>query len=192
MTTTTAQATRVGTPSIVAECGCEPGVVGSAQRRLGGAVVAAEGVEGRATVHIDAPPEKVYAMVTDVSRMGEWSPECVRAEWVGGATEPAAGARFKGHNKLGIFRWSSTPTVKVADPGKEFTFETGRPGKEDTRWTYRFAPKGGGTELTESFEALRYGAFFRMISKPEKRTAKLTDDIQQTLGRIKEVAERSV
>jgi ribosome-associated toxin RatA of RatAB toxin-antitoxin module len=89
--------------------------------------VAAEGVEGRATVHINAPPEKVYALVTDVSRMGEWSPECVRAEWVGGATV--------------------------------------------------------------SFEALRYGALMKLISKPEKRTAKLTGDVQQTLERIKQAAE---
>jgi uncharacterized protein YndB with AHSA1/START domain len=153
--------------------------------------MAAEGVEGQATVHIDAPPEKVYEMVTDVARMGEWSPECQRAEWVGGTTGPAVGARFKGHNKLGIARWSTTPTVKVADPGREFTFETGKPGKEQTRWTYRFAPKESGTELTESFEALRYGAFMKLTAKPEKRAAKLTSDVEQTLQRIKQAAEGS-
>jgi uncharacterized protein YndB with AHSA1/START domain len=153
--------------------------------------MAAEGIEGRATIQIQAPPEKVYDMIADVSRMGEWSPETVRAEWVGGFTGPAVGARFKGHNKLGLARWSTTPTVKVADAGKEFTFETGKPGKEATRWTYRFAPKDGGTELTESFEALRYGAFMKITAKPEKRTAKLTGDIQQTLERIKQAAEGS-
>ncbi|HMG26566.1 MAG TPA: SRPBCC family protein [Acidimicrobiia bacterium] len=151
--------------------------------------MAAEDVEGKATIQIQAPPEKVYDMITDVTRMGEWSPETVRAEWVGGATGPAVGARFKGHNKLGLARWSTTPTVKVADPGKEFTFETGKPGKEATRWTYRFMPKDGGTALTESFEALRYGAFMKLTAKPEKRAAKLTGDIQQTLERIKRAAE---
>lgn len=153
--------------------------------------MAAEGIEGRATIQIQAPPEKVYGMVTDVTRIGEWSPECVKAEWVDG-NGPAVGARFRGHNKLNwLIRWSTTPTVKVADPGKEFTFETGKPGKEQTRWTYRFTPKEGGTELTESFEALRYGAFMKLSAKPEKRTAKLTADIQQTLERIKQAAERS-
>jgi len=151
--------------------------------------MAAEGIEGRATIQIQAPPEKVYDMITDVSRMGEWSPETVRAEWVGGVTGPAVGARFKGHNKLGLARWSTTPTVKVADAGKEFSFETGKPGKEATRWTYRFVPKDGGTEVTESFEALRYGAFMKLTAKPDKRTAKLTGDIQQTLERIKQAAE---
>jgi uncharacterized protein YndB with AHSA1/START domain len=154
--------------------------------------MAAEGIEGQATIQIQAPPEKVYAMLSDVTRMGEWSPECVKAEWVGGATGPAVGARFKGHNKLNwLIRWSSTPTVKVADPGKEFTFETGKPGKEQTRWTYRFAPKDGGTELTESFEALTYSAFQKLTANPGKRTEKLVTDIQQTLERIKQAAEGS-
>src|SRR5215204_714502 len=131
--------------------------------------MAAEGIEGQASIQIQAPPEKVYAMLSDVTRMGEWSPECMRAEWLGGATGPAPGARFRGHNKLNwLIRWSTTPTVKVADPGNE-----------ETRWTYRFAPKGGGTELTESFESLRYGAFMKMMARPEKRTAKLIADIQQ-------------
>lgn len=154
--------------------------------------MAAEGIEGRATIQVQAPPEKVYDMVTDVSRMGEWSPECRRAEWLGGATGPAVGARFKGHNKLGLFRWSTTPTVKVAEHGKEFMFETGKPGKEQTRWTYRFEPQDGGAQVTESFEALTYGGFQKLTAKPEKRAAKLTGDIQQTLERIKQAAEGSV
>ena len=130
-------------------------------------------------------------MISDVSRMGEWSPECVRAEWIDGATGPAAGARFKGHNKIGIIRWSTRPTVKVADPAKEFTFETGKPGKEDTRWTYRLAPKDGGTELAESFEALRYSVFFKIVDPPRRRTRQLQQGIEKTLERIKQAAEGS-
>jgi uncharacterized protein YndB with AHSA1/START domain len=153
--------------------------------------MAAEGVEGQATVHVDAPPEKVYAMISDVTRMGEWSPETYKCEWVEGATGPAVGARFKGSNKRGILRWSTKPTVKVADPGKEFTFETGNAGKEDTRWTYRFAPKDGGTELTESFEALRYIFFFKIVSPPKMRKRQLQENIEQTVQRIKQAAEGS-
>jgi hypothetical protein len=81
--------------------------------------------------------------------------------------------------------------VKVADPPRQFTFETGKPGKEQTRWTYAFAPKEGGTDLTESFEALTYGTFQKLTAKPEKRTAKLVGDIEQTLERIKQAAEGS-
>ena len=151
--------------------------------------MAAEGIEGQATIQIQAPPEKVYAMLSDVTRMGEWSPECVKAEWIEGATGPAVGARFKGSNKKGIVRWSTKPTVTVADPGREFTFETGKPGKEDTRWSYRFAPKDGGTELTESFEALRYGTFFKIIDPPKRRKPQLQAAIETTLERIKQAAE---
>lgn len=153
--------------------------------------MAAEGIEGQATIEVQSPPEKVYALVTDVSRMGEWSPECVRAEWIEGATGPAVGARFKGTNKKGIVRWSTKPTVTAADPGRVFTFETGRPGKEDTRWTYRFAPKDGGTELTESFEALRYGFFLKLTAPPTRRTRELQQGIERTLERIKQAAEGS-
>jgi len=151
--------------------------------------MAAAGVEGQATIHINAPPEKVYAMITDVTRMGEWSPETYKCEWIEGASGPAVGARFKGSNKRGIVRWSTKPTVKVADPGKEFTFETGRPGKEDTRWTYRVAPKDGGTELTESFESLRYTLFFKIVSPPKMRTRQLQEGVEKTVDRIKHVAE---
>jgi uncharacterized protein YndB with AHSA1/START domain len=153
--------------------------------------MAAAGVEGEATIQIQAPLEKVYAMISDVTRMGEWSPETYRCEWIEGATGPAAGARFKGSNKRGIVRWSTKPTVKVADPGKEFTFETGKPGKEDTRWTYRFAAKDGGTELTESFESLRYTLFFKIVSPPRMRKRQLQKGIEETVARIKQAAEGS-
>ena len=145
--------------------------------------MAAEGIEGQATIQIQAPPEKVYAMLSDVTRMGEW---------IEGATGPAVGARFKGSNKKGIVRWSTKPTVKAADPGREFTFETGKPGKEDTRWTYRFAPNDGGTELTESFEALRYSTFFKIIDPPKRRKPQLQAAIETTLERIKQTAEGTV
>ncbi len=151
--------------------------------------MAAEGVEGRATIHIQAPPEKVYAMISDVTRMGEWSPETHTCEWIEGATGPAVGARFKGSNKRGIMRWSTKPTVKVADPGKAFTFEVGTPGKEDTRWSYTLTPKDGGTELTESFEALRYILIFKIISPPKRRNRQLQEGVEKTLERIKRAAE---
>ena len=56
-------------------------------------------------------------MVSDVTRMGEWSPETIRCTWIDGATGPAVGARFKGTNRRGIFRWSTKPEIVVADRG---------------------------------------------------------------------------
>jgi uncharacterized protein YndB with AHSA1/START domain len=31
---------------------------------------------GHAGIDIAAPPERVFGLITDVTRMGEWSPEC--------------------------------------------------------------------------------------------------------------------
>jgi hypothetical protein len=58
-----------------------------------------KGTTGDARVHIDAKPAELYDLVTDVTRMGEWSPECVRCVWLDGATGPAVGARFRGSNR---------------------------------------------------------------------------------------------
>ena len=72
---------------------------------------------GEVTVHIDAPPEQVWSLLADIERMGEWSPECYRVNWLGGATSPAQpGARFKGWNKSGLLRWSMPCEVKAAEP----------------------------------------------------------------------------
>ena len=69
------------------------------------------------SIEIAAPPAEVYALVSDITRMGEWSPECVRCTWTKGATGPAVGARFKAANKGGRGpAWRNTPVVTVADP----------------------------------------------------------------------------
>ena len=73
-------------------------------------------MEGQATIHINATPDTVFALVSDVTRMGEWSPETIHCEWVEGATGPAVGAKFKGTNKLGFYKWSTTPTITELSP----------------------------------------------------------------------------
>ena len=60
---------------------------------------------GEARIEIEAAPLAVYELVSDVSRMGEWSPECYQCEWLDGATTAEVGARFRGHNRLGKVRW---------------------------------------------------------------------------------------
>src|SRR4051812_29945801 len=53
------------------------------------------------SIEIEATPEDVYALVSDITRMGEWSPECRRCTWTKGASGPAVGARFRARNKGG-------------------------------------------------------------------------------------------
>ena len=149
------------------------------------------GTKREAAVHVDAPPEVVYAVVTDVTRMGEWSPETVRCEWLDGATGPAVGATFKGSNKRGLARWSTKPSVVTAEPAREFAFVV----DGLTKWTYRFDPDGGGTRLVESFEMLEdLPLKFRIADRAmgiKDRTADLERAMGETLARIKQAVEAS-
>ena len=83
--------------------------------------------------------EVVYDLVADMPAMGRWSPECERVEWTGGATAPAVGATFTGHNRNGWRSWSTHGTVTVADRGREFAFEVRSVlNLPVSRWSYRF------------------------------------------------------
>ena len=63
---------------------------------------------GRAEVVVDASPDAVWQVVSDVTRTGDWSAECHRVRWLGDTTAAAPGARFRGRNRNGLIRWSRT------------------------------------------------------------------------------------
>lgn len=96
-----------------------------------------------------ASPERLYALISDLPRMGEWSPENDGGKWLKGATGPAVGAKFKGKNHHGWRRWSTIATVVTADPGREFAFDVKAAGLKVARWGYRLTAVEGGTEVTE-------------------------------------------
>ena len=105
-------------------------------------------------MHMAAPPDRVWDLVSDVSRIGEFSPETFEAKWVGGATGPQLGAQFRGHvkrNRKGPIYWT-TCTVVASEPGREFAFGVGAPGKALNTWRYVLEPTADGTDVTESFE----------------------------------------
>jgi len=148
------------------------------------------GTQGRASTEVHVSPTMLYGAVSDVRRMGEWSPECRRCEWIGGATGPAVGAQFKGSNRRGAARWSTKPRVTVADPGREFAFVTGHRGRDMTKWSYRFEPASDGTKVTESFEMLRDMPWYfrfadRFLMGVKDRTADLVTSMGETLQRLK-------
>lgn len=117
---------------------------------------------GETSLSIAATADDLYHLVADVTRMGEWSPECRRCEWVDGSTRAEIGARFRGHNRwLFVNRWSRLNEVIVADPGREFAFKTvpTRVLNDSTLWRYRFEPDvtdpDQRTLVTESYESLK-------------------------------------
>jgi Polyketide cyclase / dehydrase and lipid transport len=124
---------------------------------------------GAARVEIDAAPLTVYQLISDITRMGDWSPECYRCEWLNGATTAAIGARFRGHNRLGKVGWHTDAIVTVADPGREFAFTTlHKEGREETLWRYELRQVGAGTEVIESYrshERQRLKQISRQVSR---------------------------
>jgi uncharacterized protein YndB with AHSA1/START domain len=149
------------------------------------------------SIDIAAPPERVYALVSDITRMGEWSPECVRCTWTKGATAPVVGARFKASNKGGRGpAWANTPTVTVAEPGREFAFNRSGPGIGSYTWRYVMEPTASGTRLTESFHAEKVlGPVMTWLTEKwtgsTDRDADLRRGMTTTLTRLKAAAEGS-
>ena len=143
----------------------------------------------QAEVEIDAPAAAVYDLVTDVTRMGEWSPECVKCEWIG---EPGqVGSTFKGQNRSGPVRWSTVARVLVADRPNEFSFATLYKDNLSTRWTYRFEGDGPTTKVTESFDALKTPPLIALAERLflRNRQAQLEEGMAKTLSAIKAAAE---
>jgi uncharacterized protein YndB with AHSA1/START domain len=118
---------------------------------------------------IAADPATVYRLVSDVTRIGEWSPEARSARWLGGATGAVPGARFRGYNRWGLVMWARTCEVEEAEPGKRFVFRTlPGPGVPDsTRWAYELEDVPGGTRVTESYEILEsLPVWIQAVSRP--------------------------
>lgn len=149
--------------------------------------------EHRAQVGIDAPPASVYALIADVTRMGQWSPECVRCRWLGPARHAAPGARFRGTSRKGWRRWSTVSTVVEAEPGRRLAFDVSYFRLPVARWRYELLPDGrGGTVLTEAVDDRR-GRLLRalspMITGSRDRGRRNDETMQATLQRLKAAAE---
>ncbi|MEP6624511.1 MAG: SRPBCC family protein [Acidimicrobiia bacterium] len=144
--------------------------------------------QGSASVHVDAPPEVVWALIADVTRMGEWSPECVKAEWVDGATGPAVDAPFRGYNQAGTFEWDLPCVVTACAPGRVFEFDAPSEGSVRTRWRFEVAPDGAGTQLTESFDAPMINVD-GAAANFDGRYEMLVEAIGRTIANIKAAAE---
>jgi hypothetical protein len=146
---------------------------------------------GQESIQIAAATGTVYDVISDVTRMGEWSPECYRCEWLDGASTAQVGARFRGYNRLGRFRWQTTAVITAAQRGLEFAFTVVHHGteREETAWRYRFEPSNGGTLLTESFEFLWCPLGNRVVELFVPRGSQVNRGIHQTLQRIAAAAE---
>ena len=114
--------------------------------------------DGSVDLVVPAGPDDVYAVVSDVTRIGERSPECHTADWLPGAPAGTVGAVFRGRNRASwAARWSRRCEVVAAEPGRAFAFRTLPerldPSRRDsTTWRYDLEPVDGGTRVRHSYE----------------------------------------
>ncbi|MGH9918533.1 MAG: SRPBCC family protein [Nitrososphaerales archaeon] len=143
---------------------------------------------------IHASPEEVYAAISDVTRMGEWSEECSACEWHEGSTGPAEGASFDGHNRNGEHNWTTQGRVIQAEPGRAFAFECSMNDFHYSTWGYVLEPIDAGCRVTEWSEDLRPEAALeisKQISGVEDRAARNRQTMSRTLETLASAVEKS-
>ncbi|HYD09106.1 MAG TPA: SRPBCC family protein [Acidimicrobiales bacterium] len=144
------------------------------------------------TREIKASPQAVWDAITDVTRMGEFSPECHTCTWKDGATGPAAGARFEGQNKNGTFEWSTECEVTEAEAPKVFAFDGVFGDLRFSHWKYEIEPTADGCRVTESWVDGRPDEILEAtagISGVSDRVTHNTAGMEATLERLAAAVE---
>jgi uncharacterized protein YndB with AHSA1/START domain len=143
---------------------------------------------------LSTSPEKVWAVLGDVTRMPEWSEDLASVDLLEGDGR-AVGSRFRGNNKSGARNWSMTCVIDRFDEGRALEFHTeNEQGETRTRWWYRIEPAGEGTAVTEGFE--RIAKLGRVKAMAERkllgdRSEYNGRNIDASLRRLAEVVEPS-
>ncbi|WP_370290775.1 SRPBCC family protein [Nocardioides sp.] len=146
------------------------------------------------SLRMEAPAEKVWDLVSDVTRIGEFSPETFEAQWTRGATGPAVGATFKGHvkrNGVGPIYWAPCTVTRCEAP-RVFEFRVGTQGRPINNWGYRIEPDGeAACVVTEYFRlepALPVKVYWLLLGRLRNRTNQR--GMRTTLERMKLVVEK--
>ncbi len=143
-------------------------------------------------MRIDAAPETVYALITDLSALADCAEETVAMHWrKGDSARP--GAKFSGANRNGSHSWNTTCTVTDADPARLFAFDVRSAMVPVAHWAYEITPADGGCQVTESTWDHRPRwilGISRLISGVADRNAANADHIRLTLDRLKHRAEQ--
>lgn len=147
----------------------------------------------RRTVEVAAPPQRVWELVSDLPRMGEYSPENAGGRWAKGGG-PVEGAVFRGTNRRGSRSWSTRARVTRAEPGRAFAFEVDAVGLAVATWSYEIEPSPTGCRVTESWQDRRgrlISSAGRLLTGVGDREGFTAESIEQTLARVKARAEQT-
>ncbi|GAA2056196.1 SRPBCC family protein [Williamsia deligens] len=144
------------------------------------------------STEIAATPERVWSIVSDLGRMGEWSPQCRKVIVRGGTVK--LGARTINVNKRGLLVWPTTAKVVRFEPNKQIAY---RITENRTVWGFEITPTDAGVRLTERREAT--GGQTTKVSSTlidlvmggtDSFDAELEEGMRETLVKIKAAAER--
>lgn len=144
-----------------------------------------------ASIEMAATADAVYAVVSDVTRIPEWSPETSRVEWLG-----SDHLRFRAWNRRRLGRWKTEARVVEAEPGQRFSFVVQAMGGDWTQWTYLIepGPTAGTTRLTETCRMcvdlpFAAAAFERFMLFVGDRRTDLHVNLATSLERIRNIVE---
>ncbi len=136
------------------------------------------GHEHRVEGTVEASPEVVYGLISDIDAQARWNPAFDETEWIDGVDKAEKGARFLVRNVDARFDWSvDTCTVVECDAPKVFSFVRVHHDRDAARWTYTLEPQGSGTHVTIDFEVLyeppyeRIKGIFRDVQRDADRAA---------------------
>lgn len=147
---------------------------------------------GEVSMRMEALPAQVWALVSDVTRIGEFSPETFEARWTGGSTGPEVGATFAGHvrrNGVGPTYWSACRVTRC-EPERVFEFAVGTKTVDVNHWGYRLEPAHDGTVVTEYFRlqlSFPVRLYWMLVGRWRARTNE--HGMRTTLERMKAVLE---
>ena len=143
------------------------------------------------SVDIDAPPSAVWSVVSDLKRMGEWSPQCALMKVFGPLR---VGTRTLNVNRRGPLVWPTTSRVVRLEPERLLAF---RITENHTVWSYFLEPTETGTRVTERREApggttkVSDTAVRLVLGGTRNFEAELERGMASTLAKIKDAAESS-
>src|SRR5262247_3745577 len=148
------------------------------------------GMHREASIEIQTSPEAVYDLVSDLPRMGEWSPENIGGEWQGGVSGKV-GDRYIGHNRTAERSWSVPVMVTIAERGRCFEFVTRPYEGPYVRWAYRLESSGACTRVTEVWDVEQLAPAMQSATQAQldERSRYTEAMLATTLAAIKATAE---
>jgi hypothetical protein len=147
----------------------------------------------RESLHVATSADVVYQLIADLPRMGEWSPECERVTWRGGATHAMKGAHFLGHNRVGSLWWITQGEVVIAEHGRHLAFEITFGPMKVARWEYFIIPDDAdpmGCTVVEEWTDRRPDLYRALADKAFGSRARANHrGMVTTLANLKRAAE---